>query len=125
MRRDRSPDTSRVSPEYAGLWTVWNREQTRIIGSGHTFEEAKQAAAAAGEQAVILAKAPDAPHRRRAWRWTQVVAVFISLVPGISSLQADDWAAKSPGDATAVSRTSLDDVEEMTGPAAMESDADE
>ena len=57
-----------LSADFAGLWTVWDREEKRMIGSGHTFEEAKQAAADAGESSMILAKAPSASFFGRAGR---------------------------------------------------------
>jgi hypothetical protein len=85
----------RLSAEFAGLWTVWDREQKRMVGSGHTFEEAKQVAADAGESSVILAKAPSASFFGRARRWSQVVAVFISLVPSISGSMGPNVSLQS------------------------------
>jgi hypothetical protein len=97
--------SQKLSAEFAGLWTVWDREEKRMVGSGHTFEEAKQAAVDAGESSVILARAPSASFFGRARRWTQVVAVFISLVPSISgsmgssgSLQSSTSPVSSSGD---------------------------
>jgi hypothetical protein len=86
MKREDQFGPQRVSKEFAGHWTAWDREAKRLVGSGHTFAEAKQSAANAGETSVILAKAPEASLFNHARRWTHVVAVFISLVPGISSI---------------------------------------
>ncbi len=49
-----------VPRKYAGLWIAWNRAQTAIVASGRTFEDARRAAAEAGELAPIFAKAPHA-----------------------------------------------------------------
>jgi hypothetical protein len=49
-----------VPLKYAGLWIAWNHESTRIIASARTFQEAKDAAVAAGENDPILEKAPKA-----------------------------------------------------------------
>lgn len=92
LLRQSSPE---VPPEMAGQWIAWNREQTKIVGCGATFEEAKQRAAEAGESAVFLAKAPSGQrwlgHGRRV---LYMVAVFISL-------------AQSAGDAVAAPRGTL------------------
>jgi hypothetical protein len=56
-----SPPESPVVPiEYAGLWIAWNRDLDRIIASGSTFNEAYDAAIAAGEPRPVLGKAPRA-----------------------------------------------------------------
>ena len=52
-----------VPLEYAGKWIAWNHEGTRIVASGRTFQEAKDAAAAAGETDPVLGKAPKADVR--------------------------------------------------------------
>jgi hypothetical protein len=56
-----------------------NRDQSRILGSGETFEEAKSVAGAAGESSVFLGRVGEARHW---WRWgpslVYVVAVYIS-----------------------------------------------
>jgi hypothetical protein len=68
-----------VPKEYAGKWVVWNRDQTKIVASGRTFDEAKRAAARAGQTAVILGKIPPAESRfRLSHPFTYMVAVFIS-----------------------------------------------
>ena len=56
-----SPPT--VPKKYAGKWIVWNYQRTKIVASGDSFVEAKQAAAAAGESKPIFAKAPRADVR--------------------------------------------------------------
>jgi hypothetical protein len=67
--------------QYAGRWIAWKRDQTTIVGTGRTFEEAKQAATAAGESAVLLARVPALQHRIRLGRpLLYIVAVFISQV---------------------------------------------
>jgi hypothetical protein len=47
-----------VPLEYAGLWIAWDRDHARIVASGTTFNEAYDAAVAAGEPKPILGKAP-------------------------------------------------------------------
>jgi hypothetical protein len=49
-----------VPKEYAGQWIALNRDQTAIIVSGRTFEDARSAAQAAGESRPVLAKVPHA-----------------------------------------------------------------
>jgi hypothetical protein len=49
--------------EYAGKWIAWNFEETKIIASGISYGETKQAAQAAGEERPVLVKAPDADVR--------------------------------------------------------------
>jgi hypothetical protein len=67
-----------VPRELSGKWVAWDRDQTRIIGSGDTFEEAKEAAVAAGESAILMARVP-ARHRLRFGRpMLYMVAVFIA-----------------------------------------------
>jgi hypothetical protein len=67
-----------VPRELSGKWVAWDRDQTRIIGSGDTFEEAKEAAVAAGESAIFMARVP-ARHRLRFGRpMLYMVAVFIA-----------------------------------------------
>ena len=109
MKIDHSFSTINVSPEYAGLWIAWDRDQKRMVGSGHTFEEAKQAAADAGESSVILAKAPAKSLLRRARRWSQVVAVFISLVPTMSSSLAQGIDEVSQTGVAPITSTMPDD----------------
>ena len=52
-----------VPLEFAGKWIAWNHEGTRIVASARTFQEAKDAAAAAGESDPILEKTPKADVR--------------------------------------------------------------
>lgn len=49
-----------VPIEYAGRWIAWNRQRTKIVATGATLPEARQAAQAAGETAAVFAKAPRA-----------------------------------------------------------------
>lgn len=110
MKFESAPDTRCVPVDYSGLWTAWNRDQTRIVGSGHTFEQAKRAAAAAGEQSIVLAKVPPLSSGRRVWRWSQVVAVFISLVPGIASALTEDERPESTPTVATVSTVSNEEL---------------
>jgi hypothetical protein len=50
--------TPSVPKKYSGKWIAWDFDRTRIVASGTTFAEAKQAAQAAGETRPILAKVP-------------------------------------------------------------------
>lgn len=83
-----------VLREFAGQWVVWNRQQDRVISSGRTFDEAKLAAAAAGEKAVVLTKASRRgslhPH------WLCTVAVFVALDTAASAVKSQSvsqpWA---------------------------------
>jgi hypothetical protein len=52
-----------VPREFAGLWIAWNKDHTKIVASGPSLEEARQAASAAGEESPIFAKAPHADVR--------------------------------------------------------------
>lgn len=52
-----------VPRQFAGQWIAWNRARTAIIASGRTLDDARLAAAAAGESAPILAKVPRADVR--------------------------------------------------------------
>jgi len=52
-----------VPKEYAGKWIAWDQQQSRIVASGQTYDEAYQAAIDAGEQKPLLAKAPSAKVR--------------------------------------------------------------
>jgi hypothetical protein len=71
----------------ASRWVVLNREQTKIIATGRTFEEAKQAAAAAGESSVLLAQMPPARGvGLRGRHFIYMVAVFISQVSTLGPL---------------------------------------
>jgi hypothetical protein len=80
-RKGNRMDATSVSliRRFAGQWVAWNRQQDRIVSYGKTFEEAKQAAAAAGESSVILTKASDKRSLRP--HWLYAVAVFIALAP--------------------------------------------
>jgi len=59
-RRESIPEAPVVPLEYAGRWIAWDRDHTRIVASGPTFDAAYQAAIAAGEPEPILGKAPQA-----------------------------------------------------------------
>ncbi len=52
-----------VPIEYCGKWIAWNHDQTKIVGSGHTLSEARDAALKAGESRPYLTKAPHATVR--------------------------------------------------------------
>jgi hypothetical protein len=71
----RSP---RVPGELRGKWVAWDRNQTRIVASGDTFEEAKGAAGAAGESSVLMARVPAQDRARFRRPMLYMVAVFIS-----------------------------------------------
>jgi hypothetical protein len=49
-----------VPKEYAGMYIVWNNEETEIIASGRTFAEARQAAIDAGQTDPLVQKVPRA-----------------------------------------------------------------
>ena len=79
MQGARTDCEVQVPAELAGRWVAMTRDQSRILGSGETFEEAKSVAGAAGESAVLLARVGAIRHW---WQWGQplvyVVAVYIS-----------------------------------------------
>lgn len=82
MERSR-PISDRVARLYSGAWVAWNRDQTKILGSGGTFDDAKRAAAVAGEPSLVLGKIPSSKswlHKSR--RLIHLVAVFVALGPG-------------------------------------------
>jgi hypothetical protein len=47
-----------VPKEYAGKWIAWNCNQTEIVASGQTADEAEDLARKRGEEFPILAKVP-------------------------------------------------------------------
>jgi hypothetical protein len=49
-----------VPMEFAGKWIAWDFSLSRIIASGHSYEETIQQALATGEKRPVLEKAPDA-----------------------------------------------------------------
>jgi hypothetical protein len=49
-----------VPRQYAGQWIAWDHDHTRIIASGETFEEVRQAAIETGEPDPLLDKVPPA-----------------------------------------------------------------
>jgi Family of unknown function (DUF5678) len=58
---EEKPKSRPIVPiEYAGMYIVWNRDQTRIVASGRTLEDALRAAKEAGEEDPVLAKVPKA-----------------------------------------------------------------
>ncbi len=64
--------------ELRGKWVAWDRDQTRIVASGDSFEEAKEAAGAAGESEVLMGRVPADVHSRFGRPMLYMVAVFIS-----------------------------------------------
>jgi hypothetical protein len=83
--RDRFPERAsqrrhqlRISGEYAGRWIAWDRDQTRIVASGDSFAAAKEAASAAGESSVLMARIPAHSAMRFGRPLLYMVAVFIS-----------------------------------------------
>jgi hypothetical protein len=71
----------RVPNELTGKWVAWDRDETRIVASGDTFDAAKQSAAAAGQSAVLMARVPSQPRFRFGRRpLLSMVAVFISQI---------------------------------------------
>jgi hypothetical protein len=49
-----------VPKKYAGKWIAWDFHETKIIASGRTYAETRQAAEATGETRPVLVKTPDA-----------------------------------------------------------------
>ncbi len=49
-----------VPIQYAGKWIAWNHEMTRVVASGATPREVRDAAIKAGEPNPILGKSPQA-----------------------------------------------------------------
>jgi hypothetical protein len=72
-------DQPGVPSEFTGKWVAWDRGQSRIVGSGKTFDEAKSSAIAAGQSAVLMARVPEHPRGLRR-PLLSVVAVFISRI---------------------------------------------
>jgi hypothetical protein len=79
-RREPLPEAPVVPLEYAGLWIAWNRDLTRIVASASTFDEAHDAAVAAGEPRPVLGKAP----------WTPWIDVFSTGVYQLDSVPVHD-----------------------------------
>ncbi|WP_442481445.1 hypothetical protein [Aeoliella sp. SH292] len=52
-----------VAIEYAGKWLAWDFEETRILASAESYEDAKAAALSTGESRPVLVRAPDADKR--------------------------------------------------------------
>jgi hypothetical protein len=52
-----------VPIEYAGKWIAWDHEMTRVMASGQSPREVRDAAIAAGEPNPILGKSPPADVR--------------------------------------------------------------
>ena len=57
------PQSPIVPIEFAGKWVAWNADETKIIASGDSYDEAFDAAHAAGECDPVLAKVPRADQR--------------------------------------------------------------
>jgi hypothetical protein len=53
-------DPPTVPRGYSGKWIAWDFGRTKILASGTTLVEAKQAAEALGETRPVLAKIPPA-----------------------------------------------------------------
>jgi hypothetical protein len=68
----------RLPKELSGKWVAWDRDETRIVATGDTFDEAKQSAAAAGQSAVLMARVPMSSQFRFRRPLLSMVAVFIS-----------------------------------------------
>ena len=47
-----------VPKKYAGKWIAWNREQTKILASGDTLRQTREAVTSKGTPKAIFAKAP-------------------------------------------------------------------
>jgi hypothetical protein len=79
MHSVRTDSQLQVPANLAGKWVALTRDESRILGSGETFEEAKSVAEAAGESSVLLGRVGAIRHW---WQWGQplvyVVAVYIS-----------------------------------------------
>jgi hypothetical protein len=58
VRRRQAQEPETIPRELAGRWIAWSADGLRIIGSGVTFKEAVEAAAAAGDPEAILERAP-------------------------------------------------------------------
>ena len=52
-----------VSIDHSGKWIAWNFDETKIIATGASYSETKEAAQAAGEDRPVLVKAPQAEVR--------------------------------------------------------------
>jgi len=52
-----------VPKEYAGQWIVWDRQRTKILGSGENLKELKATALAAGEDEPAYEWVPPANRR--------------------------------------------------------------
>lgn len=47
-----------IPPEFAGKWIAWNEQRQRIVASGKSYSEAREAAELAGEHNPLLQKVP-------------------------------------------------------------------
>jgi hypothetical protein len=56
--RDRAQEPETIPRELAGRWIAWSANGLRSIGSGKTFQEAVEAASAAGDPDAIFERAP-------------------------------------------------------------------
>ena len=57
----RRPQT--IPLEFAGRWIAWSPDGMKIVASGGSFEEAEQAAAAAGFAEVAVERVPEGRQR--------------------------------------------------------------
>lgn len=58
MKNDNRQQPPSVPLEYAGRWIAWDHDGMRIVATGRTFAEAREAAIKAGEPDPLLGKAP-------------------------------------------------------------------
>lgn len=56
-------ETTVVPFEHCGKWIAWDFAEMRIIATGETYSETKQAAEQTGEPRPVLVKAPQAEVR--------------------------------------------------------------
>lgn len=91
----------------AGPWIAWNRDRTRIVASGTTFDEVKSRAAAAGEAQVVLARVSELERPRgRGRKLLYMVTAFLSLASSVPDAQPA--AAATSGGAAAVDSSLVD-----------------
>ena len=62
-RKSQSNKTVVVPKHYAGQWIVWDRQRTKILGSGENLQELKAMALVAGEDEPAYEWVPPANRR--------------------------------------------------------------
>lgn len=67
-----------IPPELVGQWIAYTRDRSKIVGSGSSFDAAKQAAAKNGCREVVIAKSASTTRRLAHCHLLPAVAVFIS-----------------------------------------------